>query len=52
MDAAMYKALSGSVAQMHHLDVASQDLANVNTAGYKRQHAAAGKSQRVQMPDG
>ncbi len=40
MDAAMYKALSGSVAQMHHLDVASQDLANVNTAGYKRQRLA------------
>lgn len=40
MDAAMYKALSGSVAQMHHLDVASQDLANVNTSGYKRQRLA------------
>lgn len=40
MDAAMYKALSGAVAQMRHLDVASQDLANVNTAGYKRQRLA------------
>jgi flagellar basal-body rod protein FlgF len=40
MDAAIYKALSGAVAQMRHLDVASQDLANVNTAGYKRQRLA------------
>lgn len=40
MDAAMYKALSGAVAQMRHLEVASQDLANVNTAGYKRQRLA------------
>lgn len=40
MDAAMYKALSGAVAQMRYLDVASQDLANVNTSGYKRQRLA------------
>ncbi len=37
MDAAMYKALSGAVVQMHRLDVAAQDLANVNTSGYKGQ---------------
>jgi flagellar basal-body rod protein FlgF len=37
MDAAMYKALSGAVAQMRQLDVGAQDLANVNTSGYKRQ---------------
>ncbi len=35
MDAAMYKALSGAVVQMHRLDVTAQDLANVNTSGYK-----------------
>jgi flagellar basal-body rod protein FlgF len=40
MDAATYKALSGAVAQMRHLETASQDLANVNTAGYKRQRLA------------
>ena len=40
MDAAMYKALSGAVAQMRYLDAASQDLANVNTSGYKRQRLA------------
>jgi flagellar basal-body rod protein FlgF len=40
MDAAIYKALSGAVAQMRHLETASQDLANVNTAGYKRQRLA------------
>ena len=37
MDAAMYKALSGAVAQMRRLDVTAQDLANVNTSGYKGQ---------------
>ncbi len=37
MDAAMYKALSGAVAQMRKLEVASHDLANVNTSGYKGQ---------------
>ena len=43
MDAGMYKALSGAVAQMRHLEVASQDLANVNTSGYKRQRLAFGE---------
>ncbi|HUK39564.1 MAG TPA: flagellar basal-body rod protein FlgF [Candidatus Acidoferrales bacterium] len=33
----MYKALSGAVAQMERLEVAAQDLANVNTSGYKGQ---------------
>lgn len=37
MDAAMYKALSGAIAQMHRLEVAAQDLANLNTSGYKGQ---------------
>ncbi len=37
MDAAMYKALSGAVVQMHRLDVTAQELANVNTSGYKGQ---------------
>jgi flagellar basal-body rod protein FlgF len=40
MDAATYKALSGAVVQMRRLDVATQDLANVNTAGYKGQRLA------------
>jgi flagellar basal-body rod protein FlgF len=40
MDAAIYKALSGAIAQMHKLEVASQDLANVNTTGYKGQRLA------------
>ena len=40
MDAAMYKALSGAITQMRKLDVASQDLANVNTSGYKGQRLA------------
>lgn len=37
MDAAMYKALSGAVVQMRRLEVTAQDLANVNTSGYKGQ---------------
>ncbi len=37
MDAAMYKALSGAVVQMHRLEATAQDLANVNTSGYKGQ---------------
>jgi flagellar basal-body rod protein FlgF len=40
MDAAMYKALSGAITQMRKLDVASQDLANINTSGYKGQRLA------------
>jgi len=40
MDAAMYKALSGAIAQMNRLETAAQDLANVNTSGYKGQRIA------------
>ncbi len=40
MDAAMYKSLSGAIAQMRKLEAASQDLANVNTSGYKGQRLA------------
>jgi flagellar basal-body rod protein FlgF len=40
MDAAIYKALSGAITQMHKLDATSQDLANVNTSGYKAQRLA------------
>lgn len=40
MDAAMYKALSGAVVEMRRLESASQDLANINTAGYKGQRLA------------
>lgn len=43
MDAAMYKALSGAVAQMRRLDVTAQDLANANTAGYKSGRLAFGE---------
>lgn len=35
MNAAMYKALSGALVQMRRLEAVTQDLANVNTAGYK-----------------
>ncbi|MBI3300673.1 MAG: flagellar hook basal-body protein, partial [Deltaproteobacteria bacterium] len=35
MNAAMYKALSGAIVQMRRLEVVSQNLANVNTSGYK-----------------
>jgi flagellar basal-body rod protein FlgF len=40
MDAAIYKALSGAIAQMRKLEVGSQDLANINTSGYKGQRLA------------
>ena len=40
MNAAMYKALSGAIVQMRRLDIVSQDLANVNTAGYKGERLA------------
>jgi flagellar basal-body rod protein FlgG len=40
MNAAMYKALSGAIVQMRRLEVVSQDLANVNTAGYKGERLA------------
>jgi flagellar basal-body rod protein FlgF len=40
MDAAMYKALSGAIAQSRRLEVAAQDLANINTSGYKGQRLA------------
>ena len=43
MDAGMYKALSGAVVQMRRLEVAAQDLANVNTSGYKGQRLAFGE---------
>jgi flagellar basal-body rod protein FlgF len=50
MDAAMYKALSGAVAQMHRLDVASQDLANVNTSGYKGQRLSFNEVLAKRLP--
>lgn len=40
MDAAIYKALSGALVEMRRLEGASQDLANINTAGYKSQRLA------------
>ncbi len=35
MNAAMYKALSGALVQTRRLEIVTQDLSNVNTAGYK-----------------
>jgi len=35
MNAAMYKALSGALVQTRRLEMVTQDLANVNTSGYK-----------------
>lgn len=35
MNAAMYKALSGALVQTRRLELVAQDLANINTAGYK-----------------
>jgi flagellar basal-body rod protein FlgG len=35
MNAAIYKALSGALVQTRRLELVTQDLANVNTAGYK-----------------
>jgi flagellar basal-body rod protein FlgF len=52
MDAAMYKALSGAVAQMRKLEVASQDLANVNTSGYKGQRLAFNEVLAARLPAG
>jgi flagellar basal-body rod protein FlgF len=40
MDAAIYKALSGMMVQVHRLDVTAQDLSNANTGGYKGQRLA------------
>jgi flagellar basal-body rod protein FlgF len=51
MDAAMYKALSGAIAQMRKLEVASQDLANVNTSGYKGQRLAFNEVLAAGLPD-
>ncbi len=46
----MYKALSGAVVQMHRLDVAAQDLANVNTSGYKGQRLSFGELLANRLP--
>jgi flagellar basal-body rod protein FlgF len=37
MNASIYKAVSGAIAEMRRLDIAAQDLANVSTTGYKGQ---------------
>ena len=39
----MYRAVSGSVAQMRRLEVAMQNLANMNTSGFKGQRVAFGE---------
>ncbi|HXF75767.1 MAG TPA: flagellar basal-body rod protein FlgF [Methylomirabilota bacterium] len=50
MDAAMYKGLSGAVAQMRQLETTAQDLANVNTSGYKRQRLAFSEVLAKRLP--
>jgi flagellar basal-body rod protein FlgG len=40
MNVAMYKALSGAIAQMRRLEVVSENLANVKTVGHKGGHIA------------
>jgi len=40
MNAGMYKAVSGSIAQMRRLEVTTQNLANLNTTGFKGQRLA------------
>jgi len=40
MNAAMYKAVSGAMAQMRRLDVATQNLANLKTPSFKGQRLA------------
>ncbi|MGH7931517.1 MAG: flagellar basal-body rod protein FlgF [Candidatus Binatia bacterium] len=52
MDAAIYKALSGAIAQMRKLEVGSQDLANVNTSGYKGQRLAFNEVLAARTPAG
>jgi len=51
MDAAMYKALSGAIAQSRRLDVAAQDLANINTSGYKGQRLAFSEVLANRLPN-
>ena len=46
----MYKALSGAIAQMHRLEVSAQDLANVNTSGYKGQRLTFGEVLANRLP--
>jgi flagellar basal-body rod protein FlgF len=50
MDAAMYKALSGAVVQMRRLEITAQDLANVNTSGYKGQRLAFNEVLASRLP--
>jgi flagellar basal-body rod protein FlgF len=52
MDAAMYKALSGAIVQIRKLEAASQDLANVNTSGYKGQRLAFNEVLAVRLSPG
>lgn len=57
MDAAAYKVLSGAVVQMRRLEMVTQDLANLNTSGYKGQRLAfteflARASQSRERPGG
>jgi len=50
MDAAMYKALSGAMAQMRRMDVTAQDMANANTTGYKGDRLAFSEVLAERLP--
>jgi flagellar basal-body rod protein FlgF len=52
MDSTIYKALSGAILQMRKLDLGSQDLANLNTSGYKAQRFAFGELLASDSPAG
>jgi flagellar basal-body rod protein FlgF len=57
MNASIYKAASGAIAQMQRLDIAAQDLANVSTTGYKGQRISftevlVGDSSASERPGG
>ena len=36
MNSGMYSAVSGSIASMQRMDVITNNLANINTTGYKK----------------
>ena len=57
MNASVYKAVSGAIAQMRRLDITAQDLANVSTSGYKGQRITfaevlTGSSSASERPGG
>jgi flagellar basal body rod protein FlgG len=46
----MYKARSGAIAESRRLEVAAEDLPNVNTSGYKGQRLAFSKVLANHLP--